>query len=245
MKILLVNWSWYPSGGDWTYIENVQKLYALNGYEVVPFSTRNKKNFPSAYSDYFVNSHDYKELNKHKNISNGIKALKTSIVSRDAVKKLEDLLNQEEDIKIAHLHNIHHYITPAIIEVLKNRGIKIIWTLHDFKIICPENSFISNGKICEKCMTGDFYHCATNLCKKKSFLASSLASYEAYYYHKRHTYDLVDYFLCPSEFLLKKFIQFGFEASQMVIAHSCYDIALIDDFISENSAAGGETPKDK
>ncbi len=232
MKILLVNWSWYPTGGDWTYIENVHKLYEANGHEIITFSTLNKKNTYSAYSKYFVNSYDYKELNKHKNVGNGIKALKTSIVSKDALTKLSNLLD-DHDIKIAHLNNIHHYITPAIIEMLYQRGIKTIWTLHDFKIICPENSFISNGVVCEKCMTGDFYHCAINRCKKKSFLASSLASYEAYYYHKRQTYNLVDFFLCPSDFLLKKFVEFGFKESQMVVTNSCYDISVIDSFIAD------------
>lgn len=235
MKILLVNWSWYPSGGDWTYVENIHKLYEEKGYDVIPFSTYNKKNIPSAYAEYFVNTYDFKELNKRKNISNGIKALKTSVISKDALYKL-DLLLDVHDIKVAHLNNIHHYITPAIIEKLKNRGIKIIWTLHDFKIICPENSFISNGVLCEKCITGSFYHCAVNLCKKNSFLASSLASFEAYYYHSKNTYDLVDYFLCPSEFLSKKFIQFGFDPSRLLVSNSCYDIDLIDRYILQYNA---------
>lgn len=231
MKILLVNWSWYPSGGDWTYVENIHKLYEEKGYDVIPFSTHNKKNIFSPYSGYFVNTYDFKELNKRKNLSNGIKALKTSVISKDALAKL-DLLLDVHDIKIAHLNNIHHYITPAIIVKLKNKGIKIIWTLHDFKIICPENSFISNGVLCEKCINGSFYHCAINLCKKKSFLASSLASFEAYYYHSKNTYDLVDYFLCPSIFLSKKFIEFGFNPSRLLVSNSCYDIDLIDLYIS-------------
>ncbi len=235
MKILLVNWSWYPSGGDWTYVENIHKLYEEKGYEVIPFSTHNKKNIYSPYSEYFVNTYDFKELNKHKNIGNGIKALKTSVISKDALYKL-DLLLDVHDIKIAHLNNIHHYITPAIIEKLKNKGIKIIWTLHDFKIICPENSFISNGVLCEKCITGSFYHCAINLCKKKSFLASSLASFEAYYYHSKNTYDLVDCFLCPSTFLSRKFIQFGFDPSRLLVSNSCYDIDLIDQYLLDYAA---------
>lgn len=117
--------------------------------------------------------------------------------------------------------------------------------MHDFKIICPENSFISNGKICEKCITGNFYHCAINLCKKESFLASSLASFEAYYYHKKGTYDLIDYFLCPSEFLLKKFLEFGFKESKMIVTNTCYDIAAIDDFIADNALFIDESKREK
>ncbi len=245
MKIVFINWSWYATGGDWTYIENLKKLYEANGHEVVPFSTQNIRNVPSVYNGYFVKAYDFKELNKRKNFSNGIKVLRTSIISKDAITKFDLFFNDNSDIKIAHLHNIHHYITPAIVEQLYKRNIKIIWTLHDFKIICPENSFISNGKLCEKCITGDFYHCAVNLCKKKSFLASSLASFEAYYYHKKNTYNLVDYYLCPSEFLLKKFVQFGFCESRFQVTNSCYDINLIDDFIQQNKIDDNLQPKKK
>lgn len=233
MKILIVNWSWYPTGGDWTYIENVRKLYESNGHEVVPFSAIHEKNQPEKTSRFFVHSHDYKELNKNKTLSNGLKVLKSSIISHDAIEQLELLLNQYP-VDVAHLQNVHHYITPAIIDVLKRRNIPVIWTLHDFKIICPENSFISNGVICEKCLTGSFYHCAMSSCKKHSFMASSLASFEAYYYHHKKIYDKVDRFLCPSDFLRKKFIQFGFKPEKLVLAHSCYDVNLVDDYLKRH-----------
>ncbi len=233
MKLLLVNWSWYATGGDWTYIENIHKLYETHGFEVIPFSTHNKKNTFSPYSKYFVSAYDFKELNKHKTFSNGIKALKTSVVSSDALNKLDRIL-EKHDIKFAHLHNIHHYITPAIVEKLHKRGIKIIWTLHDYKIICPENSFVSKGKVCEKCMDGSFYHCAINKCKKNSLLASALATFEAYYYHKKNTYQVVDFYLCPSGFLLDKFLQFGFDKNKMLLSGLCYDISLIDRFIEQS-----------
>ncbi len=244
MKILLVNWSWYPTGGDWTYVENLHKLYESNGHEVIPFSTHNKKNVFSPYSKNFVKAYDFKELNKHKTINNGIRALKTSVVSSDALYKLDRLLN-EHDIKVAHLHNIHHYITPAIIKILHKKGIKILWTLHDYKIICPENSFISNGKLCEKCMDGSFFHCAFNKCKKNSILASALASFEAYYYHKTKTYDMVDHFLCPSSFILEKFKQFGFNNNKLFLSNLCYDIQLIDSFLELNSNIRTSQGEDK
>ena len=59
MKILLVNWSWYATGGDWTYVENLHKLYEAHGHQVIPFSTHNKKNVyytmaSCRYGNYFV-----------------------------------------------------------------------------------------------------------------------------------------------------------------------------------------------
>ena len=83
MKILVANWSWYPSGGDWTYVENMTQLYQSKGYEVIPFSTNNPKNIPSEYENNFVDAYNYKELNKNKNFVNGIRAVKNSIISHN------------------------------------------------------------------------------------------------------------------------------------------------------------------
>jgi glycosyltransferase involved in cell wall biosynthesis len=235
MKVLLVNWSWYPTGGDWTYVNNIKTLYEMKGYDVVGLSTVNEKNIENGTPTYFIDSPDYKSLNKNKSIANGVKAVKNSIVSGKALKAIDAIL-AEHDIKIAHLHNIHHYVTPAIIWKLKKAGVKIIWSLHDYKIICPESLFISHGKICEKCIGGSFFHCTTNKCKKGSLPASMLASAEAYFYHKSGVYNKVDAFLCPSAFLKSKFLQFGFSESKLHVSNLCYDIPVVDNFIEQNKS---------
>jgi glycosyltransferase involved in cell wall biosynthesis len=244
MNILLVNWSWYPTGGDWTYISSLKTLYEKKDCHIIPLSVKNKRNIEAAYPDNFFKSPDYKILNKKKNLINGFIAFKHSIISSKALKKIDRIL-AENDIKIAHLHNIHHYITPAIIWRLKKAGVKIIWTLHDYKIICPQSLFISNGKICEKCMTGRFYHCILNKCKRGSRAASFLATLEASFYHQNGVYEEVDAYLCPSEFIKKKFTQFGFEDAKLHVTNLCYDIQLVDDFIKDcgqNLLAGNDVP---
>ncbi|MCW5916457.1 MAG: glycosyltransferase family 4 protein [Ferruginibacter sp.] len=232
-KVLMVSWAWYPSGGDWTYVQNVQRLYESQGYEVIPFSTNNFRNVPVNGPAYFIDAPDYKELNKNKSLPNVIKAVKNSIVSKNALDAIDQILT-EHRIRIAHLHNIHHYITPAIVHRLKKAGVKILWSLHDYQIICPVNTFISHGKICERCITGKYYNCAIHTCKRDSFGASTLASIEAYYYRNKGTYNLVDAFLCPSSFLKSKFLQAGFSENKLFVSNLCYDVPVIDNFIREN-----------
>ena len=234
MKVLLVNWSWYPTGGDWTYINNLKTLYEMHGYEIVALSTFNEKNTKTDYPAYFIDSPDYKQLNQQRNLASALKAIKNSIVSSKALKKV-DLILAEHDIQIAHLHNIHHYITPAIISRLKKASVKVMWSLHDYQIICPQSLFISNGRICEKCMPAKFYQCTLNRCKRNSRAASLLASVEAYFYHKNHVYEKVDAYLCPSEFLKTKFSQFGFPDSKLHVTNLCYNISLVDGFINSYS----------
>ena len=79
MKVLIVNWSWYPTGGDWTYINNLKALYEKNGYEIVALSTFSEKNIETDHPAYFIDSPDYKLLNRRRNVKSALKALKNSI----------------------------------------------------------------------------------------------------------------------------------------------------------------------
>ncbi|MCO5947253.1 glycosyltransferase family 4 protein [Mucilaginibacter flavidus] len=226
MNILVVNWAWYPTGGDWTYVENVVNIYQQKGHNVVPFSMKDDRSLPSEYSSYFIENIDYKKVNK-RSISAGVKVVMKSIYSFEAQENLERLLN---DVKIdfAHINVIHHYITPTILKILKKRNIPIIWTLHEYTPICPDSIFVSHGQVCERCFGGKFYNCITHSCKKGSYLASTVAALENYVHKYLNYYAYVDYFVCPSIFQLEKYKQFNFFNDKLVQIYHGYDYAEIE-----------------
>lgn len=223
MNILVVNWTWYASGGDWTYVENICKIYRQKGHQVVPFSMKDGRNFPSKYSNYFIENIDYKKVDK-RSIAAGIKVVGKSIYSREAQKNLERLL-ADVQIDVAHINVIHHYITPTILKILKEKNIPIIWTLHEYTPICPESTFISHGEICERCFGGAFYNCVTHSCKKGSYLASTVAALENYVHQYLNYYAFVDYYVCPSVFLYEKFKSFNFFREKLVQLYHGFDYA--------------------
>ncbi|MCC8423962.1 glycosyltransferase family 4 protein [Mucilaginibacter sp. UR6-11] len=226
MNILVVNWTWYPSGGDWTYVENVVNLYRQKGHNVIPFSMKDERNFQTPYAGYFIENIDYKKINK-RSLTAGVKVLTKSIYSTEAQKNLERLLT---DVKIdfAHINVIHHYITPTILKILKDRNIPIIWTLHEYTPICPESTFISHDQVCERCFGGAFYNCVTHSCKKGSYLASTVAALENYVHEYLNYYALVDYYICPSAFVYNKFKQFNFQTNKLVQLYHGYDYTGIE-----------------
>lgn len=226
MNILVVNWSWYPSGGDWTYVENVVNIYQQKGHHVIPFSMKDDRNFPTPYSDYFIENIDYKKVNK-RSITTGVKVVMKSIYSFEAQENLERLLS-EVKIDFAHINVIHHYITPTILKILKKRNIPIIWTLHEYTPICPDSIFVSHGEICERCFGGKFYNCITHSCKKGSYLASTVAALENYVHKYLNYYAYVDYYVCPSVFQYEKYKQFNFFNEKLVQIYHGYDYAGIE-----------------
>ena len=235
LKILVVNWSWYPTGGDWTYVENLVKFYEKLGHEVIPFSMHSEHNYVTPHSKYFISNINYKELNKNKSLANGLKAVKKTLYSVEARKNLKTLL-EEHQIDIAHINNIHHYLTPtSILPLLKRNKIPILWTVHDYSILCPNTTFTSKDKICEKCKGGAYFQCVINNCKKNSWRASTIAAVESYTNSLMNPYKHVDYYICPSRFIANKFIEFGFERSRIRQVYNLFDTSSV-------SAAAIPTP---
>jgi glycosyltransferase involved in cell wall biosynthesis len=229
----MVNWTWYPSGGDWTYIDNVRKFYESKGHEVIPFSMKDDRNFKTPFDKYFVSNVDYKNLNKHKNPITAARVLKNSLYSNQAKKNIKALLS-ENRIDLVHLNNIHHYLTPSsIVPEIKQHDIPIIWTVHDYSILCPNTTFISNDKVCERCKTEKYYNCIIHKCKKRSLLASSVAAMESYVNKWVNPYKYVDYFLCPSQFIADKFMEFGYDKRKLVKLYNPFDINSLEDITLE------------
>jgi len=226
MNLLMINATWHPTGGDWTYIESVCKIYESKGINIIPFSMKHESNFETPYDKYFVENVDYKELNINKTLKKGLNVLARSIYSVDAQHKLRLLLS-ENKVDIAQLNNIHNIQTPSIIPILKKRGIPTVWRVLDYKLICPNRTFLSNDTICEACFNNKFYNCILKKCKKQSVLASMVASLESYIYSFLPYYKQVDQFLFQSEFSRDQFIKYGLDPAKAVIIENPYDCESI------------------
>ena len=54
MKILIVHYRYFISGGPERYLFNLKDALEARGHEVIPFSIKNSQNVKSLYSNYFV-----------------------------------------------------------------------------------------------------------------------------------------------------------------------------------------------
>src|SRR6266496_69363 len=158
MKILLVNTRHFYGGGDSTYTFSLSRLLQQQGHHVSFFAMQDQRNLNDPNEDLFVPFIDFRELNQHKNIANGLKVLGRVIYSSEARQKFSLLLDRIRP-DIVHLQNIHAHITPSIIFEAKQRGLPVVWTLHDYKLICPNSHLMIDvtGQVCEACLKGGFY----------------------------------------------------------------------------------------
>ena len=211
MKVLLINKYYYIKGGSETYFFGIKDILEKNGHEVVVFSMKDDKNFESKYEKNFVENINYNNKSLISKIKNGLKLIN----SHEAYIKLCKLI-EETKPDIAHVNLIYHQLTPAIFHALKKYNIPIVFTAHDYKIICPNYKIYNRNRICKKCYGGKYYNCFLNNCHKKSFSYSFLLMLEAYYHKFKGSYELINKIICPSKFMKEQILLSGIPSNKLI-----------------------------
>ena len=205
MKVLLVNKFHYIKGGSETYYFSLGDLLKKMGHHVIWFSMKDERNFSCAQRKYFVNHVDF---NVSGNLMKTAGAAMHLLYSREAAWKFARLLDDQKP-DIIHLNIFQSQLTGAIVDEAYKRHIPIVYTAHDLKSVCPNYLMMHHQKVCEKCLSGHYWHCFMNCCMKASRAKSLLASLEAYVYKMRKTYQKMDYVITPSFFYKKKLDEAG------------------------------------
>jgi glycosyltransferase involved in cell wall biosynthesis len=215
MKILEINKYYYSKRGADKHFVDLIQLLESKGHEVAIFSMHNSKNLPTIWSPYFLsyvgyNSYDAKAKQK-------IKGIFRMFFSWEARKKINQILDEFQP-EVVHIHNLYHQMCPStVISEIKKRGIPIAMTIHDYKIINPNHSLRLNGKPYERCRDRKYYECFLDKAVKNSRTKSFLGMLEAYWQKARKTYEQIDFFIVPSNFVKKTLIKWGIEAEKISV----------------------------
>lgn len=219
--LLSINNYYYRRGGaDIVFLEQ-NRLLAKSGWSVVPFSMQHTRNLDTRWSRYFVREIEFGESYS---IWEKIVRVQKAVYSFEARRKLERLLDSVRP-DVSHSHNIYHHISPAILGLLKRRGVPTTITLHDLKLLCPAYSMLTNDGICERCKNGKLYNILIHRCMKGSLALSSIVMGESYLHRLLGSYkDNVDRFVVPSRFYKEKMVEWGWDCGRFVHIPNFVDV---------------------
>lgn len=234
MKILHISNFYYNRGGDCTYLLSLMKLLEEKGHKNIIFSMKHQQNIPSAYSRYFISHINYVDELRSFNLIAGLRVIFRAMYSYEAKERIEQLIKDEKP-DIAHIQSLHHHLTHSILYPLRKHNIPIVWTLHDYALICPNTLFLSHGQVCEKCRKRKYYWSIFERCKKDSFGASAVAMMETCLHRIINIFNKVDFFITPSDFLRNKLIEYGLDETKVV---------RVNNFIDSDLCKGEEKSED-
>ena len=217
MKVLLANKFYYRRGGDGICVLNLEQLLKEQGHEVAVFAMDFPANLPSPWQKYFPKEVRFKP-------GPGMVETLLRTFGKGQVKRCFSRLLDDFRPDVVHLHNIHTQLSPVLAELAHERGIKVVWTIHDLKLLCPRYDCLRRGEtICEECFENK-YKVLEYKCMKNSGVASLVAYTEAIMWNRDRLSSSTDLFICPSEFMAGKMRQGGFPQEKIVVLPNFIDV---------------------
>jgi len=218
LRVLQISQNYFIRGGsDIMFFRNIE-LLKLHGHQVIPFAAQSPKNEPGEWNHHFPLAADF----EHPKPLDLIRF----VYSMPARRSLEKII-QEYRPQIAHLHIYYGKITTSILPILKDAGIPIVQTLHEYKLICPVYSLVSINKICEACEGRHFYRALPRKCNSGSLKRTVLSVIESYVSRALGSVDSVDRFIAVSKALEQKVVKHGVPPEKVITLHNWLDVTDI------------------
>lgn len=201
MRILIIHNRYGKFSGEESALEAEKLLLEENGNDVRLYC-RNSGEISGPWSKvnaFFSGFYNYRSISEIKKI----------------------LLNFKPEI--AHIHNLYPFISPAVLGIIHKHNIPIVMTVHNYRLICPNGLFFTQGKICERCENGNEWNCILRNCEG-SLAKSSGYALRNIYARKRQLYSSnISRFICLTNFQKEKHIKNGFSVEKLVVLPNFLD----------------------
>ena len=121
MKILLVNYRYFISGGPERYYFNIKEILERHGHEVIPFSVKSSRNLSNGYEGYFLDIVDdevYFAQAKKKTPRMILKSFTRMFYSFEAKRKMRQLIRDTHP-DLVYVMQMHNKISPSIVDAAR------------------------------------------------------------------------------------------------------------------------------
>ena len=235
MKIIIVNYRYFISGGPERYLFNIKDLLEKNGHTVIPFSIKSSHNQPTEYDDFFMSPIGagkevyFRDYNKF-DIKSMIKSFSRMLYSFEAKRKLDALIKNVKPDLVYVLHYQNKMSASIFSAVIKNK-IPVIHRVSDFGQICANGIFYRAAKkdICERCLTGSKMNAVVHKCVHDSYILSAIKASSLQLQKMLGITKKIDAFVVPSKFTISKLQQFGIPGTKLFHIPTFFNFKTIKD----------------
>lgn len=195
MKILLVHNEYQQLGGETVVFEQERDLLERAGHQVLTYCRTNYE------------AESYTGLRR-------ISLVKNISWSSDSKQQVSQLLHREKP-SVVHVHNTFMMISPSLFAACREAHVPVVQTLHNYRLLCPANTFLRDGKVCEECVDHGPWRGVRYGCYRESHAATATVALMMTVQRQRRAFP--DLFVAVSEFSRQKFIAGGLPADKIVV----------------------------
>lgn len=203
LRILLVHNAYQLRGGEDSVVDAELELLRGHGHAVDVFQRHN---------DELKSAPRWKA------------AVDTVWSSRSVAVLTESIRRFRPDV--VHFHNTFPLISPSAYWAVRAAGLPVVQTLHNFRLHCPQATYLREGRVCEDCLghlpwRGVLHGCYRDSRVQSAVLGGMLVAHRALgtYQHK------VTRYIALNEFCRRKFIEGGLPAERVAVKPNFVDFA--------------------
>jgi glycosyltransferase involved in cell wall biosynthesis len=196
MRILVAHNFYQQPGGEDECVAAEVAMLRTRGHEVI---------------QYCLHNDAIKALNR-------VQAASRAIWSRPAYNEVRELIRRHRP-QIVHFHNTFPLISPAAYYAARAENVRVVQTLHNFRLLCLNAFFFRDGHVCEDCLgklipsPGIVHKCYRDSRTASAATAAMLTTHRALGTWQK----AVDVFIALTQFSRHKFIQGRLPADKIVV----------------------------
>lgn len=213
MRVLQVNNFHYLRGGSDKYFLEITRLLREFGHDARTFSSARNDNINKEF--FAVSPVTGADTERAGGVSNIVRFLYSSEARVGMVNALRDFSPD-----IVHLHIYYGQLTASILKPLRDSGIPVVQTLHEYKLVCPTHGLYASGKYCDACQGRHYWHAPLQRCNRGSLARSLLSMTEAYVSDALGAKTTVDRYIAVSEYQKHQLVGLGVPADTITVLHN-------------------------
>jgi glycosyltransferase involved in cell wall biosynthesis len=199
MRVLVVHNLYQQPGGEDVAVEREAALLRAHGHAVERYTRSN---------DELANLPWYRKP----------RAQMRAIWARDAYRDIGRVIAQFRP-DVVHVHNTFAVISPAVYYVCRARGVPVVQSLYNPRLMCPSANLYRNRDVCEDCVGKRFaWPGVVHRCYRGSALQTAGVATMVGLHRMLGTWNThVDRYIVATEFFRRKFIEAGLPEDKLTV----------------------------
>jgi len=204
MRILLVHNYYQQPGGEDVVLRAERDLLQRAGHDVILYERHNAE-----IADY-----SKREL---------VRLARRTTWADDSYRDIEGLASAEQ-LDIAHFHNTFPLISPAGWLACRQRGIPVVQTVHNYRLLCLNAQLFRSGGVCESCLGRAPWPGVLRACYRGSRVQSLAVAGMTMFHRRRGSYrHAVNRYIALTEFARRKLTEGGIPGESISVKPNFVD----------------------
>jgi glycosyltransferase involved in cell wall biosynthesis len=130
---------------------------------------------------------------------------------------------------VVHAHNTFALISPSVYAAVARARVPVVQTLHNFRLLCLQATFLRNGQVCEDCLgrfpwRGVLHRCYHGSAPQSAVLTAMIGLHRAIGTYRKK----VSRYIALTEFSRTKFIAGGLPGERIAVKSNFAEVPVLD-----------------